>query len=230
MAETVPIYVGYDSRESVAYHVFCQSVISNSTVCVAFHPLVLKALREQYVETHDDGSNAFVYSRFLVPHLMGYQGWAIFADGDMVCLGDIASLWALRDETKAVMVAKHNYQTKENRKYIGSSMETVNTNYPRKNWSSVILWNCAHPKNAILTPGYVMDSPGKTLHRFEHLTDDEIGELPKTWNWMPQEQGANNEARLLHYSLGVPGIKHYENGPQSHHWFEALEQANHIQT
>jgi lipopolysaccharide biosynthesis glycosyltransferase len=230
MPETVPIFVGYDARESVAYHVFCQSIITHSRIPVAFHPLTLQSLRSQYVETHDDGSNAFIYSRFLVPHLMGYKGWAIFADGDMVCRGDIEWLWNLRDESKAAMVVKHNYQTRHQRKYIGTSMETVNTSYPRKNWSSLILWNCAHPSNAVLTPGYVMTQTGKTLHRFEHLKDEEIGELPKVWNWLSQEEGPKNEAQLIHFTLGVPGIKHYADCAQASYWFEALEQVHHIQT
>jgi lipopolysaccharide biosynthesis glycosyltransferase len=225
----IPLFVGYDSRESVAYHVFCQSVISNATKTVAFIPLSLKAL-EGYKETHTDGSNAFIYSRFLVPHLMGYKGWAIFADGDMVCLGDIASLWSLRDESKAVMVVKHNYQTKHPKKYIGTSMETINSSYPRKNWSSMMLWNCGHKANEALTPEYVMGAAGRTLHRFEHLLDDEIGEIPMEWNWMPQEQGENTDAKLLHHTLGVPGIKHYSDGPQANHWFNYLEQVHHIQT
>lgn len=139
----------------------------------------------------------------------------------MVCLGDIAKLWALRDETKAAMVVKHNYQTKHKRKYIGTSMETHNADYPRKNWSSVILWNCAHPSNAVLTPDYVMDSPGSVLHRFSHLKDDEIGELPKEWNHLVTEQEPNEHAKLLHYTLGVPGIEHYENCERSQDWHDA---------
>lgn len=230
MAETVPIFVGYDVRESVAYHVFCQSVIEHSSINVAFHPLALKALNSEYVETHEDGSNAFIYSRFLVPHLMNYKGWAIFADGDMVCVGDIARLWNLRDNDKAVMVVKHDYQTKAREKYIGTSMQTVNQNYPRKNWSSVILWNCGHPANAVLTPLRVMDSTGRMLHRFEHLTDDLIGSLPKTWNWLSQEQGPNPEAQLIHYTLGVPGIKHYENCDQASFWHACLEAVNFVET
>ena len=229
LVATIPIFIGYDTRESVAYHVFCQSVIDNSSVPVSFHPLSLKSLKQQYVETHNDGSNAFIYSRFLVPHLMGYEGWVIFVDGDMVCLGDIASLWALRDDKKAVQVVKHNYQTKHPQKYIGTSMQTHNSSYPRKNWSSVVLWNCGHPSNAMLTPGYVMDSSGTMLHRFQHLKDEEIGDIPKTWNWLCQEEGANEDANLIHYTLGVPAMQHYEDGPQASHWFNALEGVTHVE-
>jgi lipopolysaccharide biosynthesis glycosyltransferase len=226
---TIPIFVGYDVRESVAYHVFCQSILDSATIPIAFHPLSLKSLSSEYIETHEDGSNAFIYSRFLVPHLMGYKGWAIFADGDMACISDIARLWDLRDETKAAMVVKHDYQTKHKTKYIGTSMETINTNYPRKNWSSLILWNCGHPANAVLTPKYVMASTGKTLHRFDHLQDDLIGSLPEVWNWLSQEQGINRDAELIHYTLGVPAIEHYYDCPHASYWLNALEGVNHVE-
>lgn len=225
----IPVFVGYDTRESVAYHVFCQSIIDSTTVPVAFHPLSLKALKGQYTETHTDGSNAFIYSRFLVPYLIGYKGWAIFADGDMVCLGDIAELWNLRDDKYAAMVVKHDYTTKHPQKYLGTSMQTHNANYPRKNWSSVILWNCGHPSNAVLTPEYVMSSTGAALHRFQHLKDEEIGEICSTWNWLPQEMGENPEAKLLHFSIGVPGIDHYSQCEQAGHWHDALTRVNHVE-
>lgn len=225
----IPIFVGYDTRESVAYHVFSQSIIDSASVPVALYPLALKSLSGMYRETHDDGSNAFIYSRFLVPYLMDYKGWAIFTDGDMICLGDIAELFALRDEKYAAMVVKHNYQTKHKEKYLGTSMRTVNVDYPKKNWSSVILWNCGHPSNSMMTPKYVMDSTGTMLHRFQHLKDEEVGELPIEWNWLSQEFGENPKAKIIHFSLGVPGIRHYANDPQASHWFNALEGVNHVE-
>jgi lipopolysaccharide biosynthesis glycosyltransferase len=135
----IDLFVGYDPRESAAYHVFCQSVIAKATVPVRFTPLSERALA---FDGQQDGSNAFVYSRYLVPHLMDYQGWAIFADGDMVCQRDIAELWALRDEQYAVQVVKHAYTSRARMKYIGSPMQSPNMNMPRKNWSSLVLWNC----------------------------------------------------------------------------------------
>jgi len=191
-------------------------------------PLALPLLRE-YEETHTDGSNAFIYSRFLVPHLMGYKGWAIFCDGDMLLKDDIHNLWRLQDDAYAVMVAKHDYKTKSRRKYIGTSMETINPDYPRKNWSSVILWNCAHPQNRLLTPQYVMGATGSTLHRFQHLNDDEIGELPKEWNWLASEYPENPDAKLIHYTLGVPGIRAYADSDHSDEYHAAAQQVMHIE-
>ena len=222
----IPICVGLDPRETAAYHTFCQSVINHARQPISFLPLALHLLRG-YDETHTDGSNAFIYSRFLVPHLMGYKGWAIFADGDMLCRADIGELWDMRDDEKAVMVAKHDYKTKHRTKYVGTSMETINLDYPRKNWSSVILWNCAHPSNRILTPGYVMESKGSTLHRFHHLEDDEIGDIPLEWNWLAEEYEPK-DAKLIHYSLGVPVFKRYANSPYADEWFKAFYQTSSV--
>ena len=111
MNEIVDIVVGFDQRESVAYHTFVQSVIENSSIPVRFLPLSMSSL-EKYKEVHKDGSNEFIYSRFLVPYMLNFKGWAIYADGDMVCLEDIKKLWNLRDNNYAVQVVKHDYKTK----------------------------------------------------------------------------------------------------------------------
>lgn len=193
---------------------------------MAVKPLHLPLLRD-YAETHSDGSNAFIYSRFLIPSLEDYAGWAIFVDGDMVCRDDIAKLWALRDDAYAVQVVQHDYRTKAQRKYIGTPLEAKNEDYPRKNWSSVILWNCAHPANRILTPDFVMNQPGSFLHRFSWLEDDDIGALPATWNWLVGEYEPADCA-LAHYTLGVPGIKHYHRCDKAADWHRALNAALNI--
>lgn len=223
-----PIYCGFDPREAQAFHVFTQSLINTARHPIQVIPLALPLLRD-YEETHTDGSNAFIYSRFLVPHMQGYKGWAIFCDGDMLLKEDIHNLWRLQDDRYAVMVVKHDYKTKSKRKYIGSSMETVNPDYPRKNWSSVILWNCAHPLNRLLTPEYVMAATGRQLHAFAHLNDDEIGELPKEWNWLASEYPENPGAKLIHYTLGVPGIRAYADSDHSDEYHETAQQVMHIQ-
>lgn len=218
MNNLIKIVVGFDQRESVAYHTFCQSVIENSSAPVYFLPLAKKNL-ENYNETHTDQSNDFIYTRFLTPYLNNYEGWTLFADGDMICQSDIKELWDLRDESKALMVVKHDYQTKANIKYLGNK----NENYPRKNWSSVILWNCSHPKHRILTPDFIQNQTGKYLHRFSWLNDDEIGELPKEWNWLAIEYPENKGAKLIHYTLGTPCFKEYENTDMSDIWYSAFE-------
>jgi len=143
---------------------------------------------------------------------MGYQGWAIYADGDMVCLADIAELWNLQDPGEAVMVVKHDYKTKHATKYLGN----VNQDYPRKNWSSVILWNCGHPSNRELTPASIAKADGAYLHRFQWL--DEIGELPLEWNHLVSEYPVNPEAKLLHYTIGSPCFPEYATGEYAGEW------------
>lgn len=209
----IPIFIGYDPREAIAYHVCANSIIRQSSVPVAITPLALNNFKE-YTETHTDGSNQFIYSRFLVPYLMGYHGWAIFMDGDMIVRGDISELWGLRNNMCDVMLVKHDYQTKMAEKYLGAK----NENYPRKNWSSVILWNCANSPNKRLTPEFIEKSTGAELHRFTWIDDSRIGELPREWNWLPDEFGPNPNAKLLHYTLGSPCFHEFATTPQGDEW------------
>lgn len=224
MLETVPLYAGFDQREAACFHTFTQSVIERASVPVSFHPLHGPML--SHFDGQKDGSNAFIYSRFLVPYLQGYVGWAIFCDGDMVMLEDIAKLWAFRAECfdKAAYVVKHDYRTKHPRKYLGTPMEADNVDYPGKNRSSVILWNCAHMANRILTPEFVKEAPGSFLHRFSWLKDSQVGELPQEWNALAVEQDVSL-ASLVHYTLGAPGFTAYKYCDGANHWHRARKNA-----
>ena len=221
MADCVKIVVGFDQREAIAYHTFSQSVLEKSSLPVLFLPLSINTLKG-YKETHNDKSNDFVYSRFLTPYLHNFEGWAIFADGDMVCQSDIKELWDLRDETKALQVVMHDYKTKFNQKYLGNA----NENYPRKNWSSLILWNCSHPKHKVLTPDFISSQTGKYLHRFSWLDDEDIGELPIDWNWLAIEYPNNPKAKIIHYTLGTPCFKDYRNTEMAVTWHEVQQKVN----
>ena len=209
----IPVFVGYDPREAVAYHTCANSIIRHASRPVAIIPLALN-LFEDYEETHTDGSNHFIYSRFLVPHLMEYTGHAIFIDGDMIVRSDIVELWEQRDVAKDVQVVKHDYRTRMTEKYLGAP----NEDYPRKNWSSVILWNCNSFPNRRLTPNFVQQSTGSFLHRFSWLDDERIGELPREWNWLPDEYGPNPDAKLLHYTLGTPCFHEFATTPMADEW------------
>lgn len=215
----IPVFVGFDPREAVAYHVCCQSIIERASVPVAFYPLHLGMLKE-YEETHTDGSNAFIYSRFLIPHLMGYSGHAIFMDGDMIVKGDIANLWALRDPFKAVQVVKHDYKTKYPVKYLGAK----NPDYPRKNWSSVMIWNCGNYRNRVLTPDYVQKQTGSHLHRFEWLEDRWIGGLPSEWNHLVLEE-EDKDAKLNHWTVGTPCFPEYSDCTRANEWWDEYRKA-----
>ena len=214
------IFIGFDQREACAYHTFVQSLINHSSIPLDITPLCLKSL-VGYKELHRDGGNDFVYSRFLSPFLNNFDGWAIYADGDMVCQADILELLKLKDDSKEVMVAKHNYQTKQSKKYFNNK----NENYPKKNWSSVILWNCSHPKHKILTPEFIQNQSGKFLHRFSWLDEDEIGEIPLEWNWLALEYPENKEAKIIHYTLGTPCLKEYKDTNMSDIWYDSYNKS-----
>jgi hypothetical protein len=229
--ESVKIYCGFDQREAAGFHTFVQSVMDHASVPCAFIPLH-KPMLENF-DGQRDGTNAFIYSRFLVPYLENYRGWAIFADAcDMVVRDDIAKLWALREQfafNKAVAVVKHDYKTKHPRKYIGTPMEADNADYPRKNWSSLMLFNCAHSANMRLTPEVVRDSPGSFLHRFQWLSDDQIGELPAEWNALAMEQDLS-DASLIHFTCGTPAIPHYQHCDGAENFHRSYKRMTHVET
>ena len=209
----IPIFIGYDPREAIAFHTCANSIIRHATQPVQIIPVALNLFKD-YTETHTDGSNHFIYTRFLVPHLQEYTGWAIFIDGDMIVRDDIVKLWELQNPYMDVMVVKHDYQTRMPVKYLGAK----NENYPRKNWSSVILWNCNSFPNRQLTTEFVQHATGSELHRFSWLDDSRIGELPPEWNWLPDEYGINKDAKLLHYTLGAPCFQEFADTPQGDEW------------
>ena len=217
--------LGYDEREAVAIHTCTSSILRRASRPVSFTYLAPNQIITDYAETHTAGSglikegyapsNAFIFSRFLVPWLMGFEGWALFLDGDMIVQADIVDLWRLRDPSKAVQVVQHDYRTKHATKYL----DQPNQDYPRKMWSSVVLWNCAHPRNKVLTPDFVMGESGSYLHRFQWLEDVLIGELPKEWNWLVSEYPRNPDAKLLHYTIGGPYFDEYGMCDHAEEWF-----------
>ena len=209
------LYVGYDPREAAVFHVFCQSVIEHASGPVQFIPLHSPMLAN--FDGQQDGTNAFIFSRYLVPHLQDFKGWALFCDGDQIVTTDIYELWGLRDESKAVQVVQHDYKTKHPRKYIDTPIANDNIDYPRKNWSSVMLLNCGHPSNKILTPTLVAEAGAGFLHRFQWLNDDEIGKLPMEWNHLVGEY-PDADAKLYHHTLGSPGFSHYAECHSSKEW------------
>lgn len=227
---TVHAFIGYDPVERIAYHVCCESLIEHCSRPLSIHPLYLKQLPKVQTKQviHDyPASNEFVYSRFLVPYLMNFSGIALFLDGDMVVLNDIAELFSteLIDGDWAVKVVQHDYQTSSSIKF----RQAVNQNYPRKNWSSVILWNCAHPAHRILTPDYIRQASGEFLHRFSWLHDHQIGSLEKGWNVLADEENqesAVTKQYIYHYTLGTPCFLSYKNCQYSEIWHRYHHQVN----
>jgi hypothetical protein len=209
----IRVFAGHDPREAIGFHVFLSSLMRKTATPFALAP-VTGARR--------DGTNDFAYARFCVPSLCGFEGWAIFVDGsDMLMRADIAELWALRDESKAVQVVQHSYKTRHLRKYVGTALDAWNEDYPRKNWSSVVLWNCGHHKNRILTPDTVEKAPGSYLHRFEWLDSEDIGSLPPEWNLLVGEQ--EGEAKIAHFTVGIPAFPQYADCAYADEWRRELQ-------
>jgi len=216
----IPVFVGYDPREAAVFHVLVESLMDTASVPLSIIPLHTPMLDD--FDGQQDGTNAFIYSRFLVPDLMNHKGWAIFIDSDMMFRDDIKKLWDLRDDSKAVMVVQHDYETKARTKFLGTPIESKNETYPRKNWSSVVLWNCGHPLNRIITRKFCSEAGGRVLHRFSWLDDNQIGEIPKEWNHLVGEYSINPNAKNVHYTLGSPGFKRYSDSEHSDLWHDYL--------
>tara|TARA_B100001027_G_scaffold215863_1_gene190758 strand:- start:6563 stop:7249 length:687 start_codon:yes stop_codon:yes gene_type:complete len=217
------VFVGYDTREDIAYQV-CEHSLKRFNTETEVIPLIQKDLRDQKLywrEVDKLASTEFTFTRFLIPHLCNYKGWALFCDSDVVFLENVDNLFALADDKYAVMCVQHDYTPKPGIKMDGQ----VQTVYPRKNWSSVVLWNCGHPSNEKVTIDSVNNPnyDGKYFHRFSWLKDSEIGELPKDWNYLVGWYD-DGTPRALHYTEGGPWFKEYRNCDYHQIWKDALFQ------
>jgi hypothetical protein len=219
------VFAGYDPRESIGFHVFCQSVLEHSSVPVAITPLHLPNLNGY--KDSNTGTNAFNFSRFLTPWICGWSGWALFADGaDMLCRADLAELWSLRDPLYAVQVVKHDYRSRHPRKYLGTCMEAENLEYPKKNWSSLMLINCCHLAWRAMTPEHIEKATGSRLHQFQFVPERYIGDLPLEWNWLVGEYPYSPSAKIAHFTLGIPGFKAYESCDYAGEWHQVVRRVS----
>ena len=211
----ISIFIGYDSKEKVAFNVLSYSILKNSTKPVAITPIYLNNIKDDFVrERNNLSSTEFSFSRFIIPHLCNYQGWALFMDCDMLMEADIAELWRLRDDKYAVQVCQHDYTPKNEKKFLGQ----VQTKYEKKNWSSFMLMNCK--KCTTLTPDYVNKATGLELHQFKWLeSEDLIGSLPLEWNWLAGEYDYKEDIKNVHYTEGGPYFEAYSNTDYSQNWF-----------
>ena len=212
----IKVFIGYDRNEVVAYHPLSQSILDQCTLPVQFTPLNLENLSGIFSrERNPLQSTEFSFSRFLVPYLSNYEGWSVFLDCDMLARADFSELISLRDESKAVMVCKHDYVPQEDVKFL----DQVQTKYEKKNWSSVMLFN--NVKCKALTPDYVNTATGLQLHQFKWLDDEElIGSLPLEWNWLVGEYEKNENAKILHFTIGGPYFDEYKDTDYASEWFE----------
>ena len=205
------IFVGYDSREDIAYQVCKHSIISRQPDAEVI-PIKRDELIQSGIYTREIdplSSTEFTFTRFLVPQLMNYEGWAVFMDCDFLCQIDINELFELADEKYAVMVVQHEYTPPEGTKMDGQKQ----LSYPRKNWSSMVLWNCGHPSNKTVTPELVNTETGQFLHRFQWLDDEEIGTLHHEYNWLVgwYDGCKDSTPKLIHYTEGGPWFDNYRH-------------------
>lgn len=212
----VRIFIGFDSREAVAFSVLAHSLHARASRPVTVAPLMLSQLAGIYRrERHPLQSTEFSFSRFLTPYLCDYEGWALFMDCDMLARDDIAAIWDLRDERYAIQVVKHQHVPKESTKFLNQPQ----TKYEKKNWSSVMLFNNA--KCRALTLDYVNQASGLELHQFKWLGDDaSIGELPHRWNHLVGYDAYDPAAALVHYTHGGPYFHEYRHCDYAEEWFD----------
>ena len=204
------IYIGYDSREEDAFKVCQYSIKKHASIPVQIIPLKQKDLRISGIYTRNNdslSSTEFSFTRFLIPYLSNYSGASIFCDCDFVWTTDISELLHCYDSNFAVQVVKKAYVADNTVKMNGH----VQTNYERKNWSSMILWNCGHKSNLSLTPEIVNNESGLYLHQFKWLNDGEIGSLDKSWNHLVDVDGPIHLPKAIHYTNGGPWFENYKN-------------------
>ena len=210
----IRVFIGFDPREAVAFNVLAYSIHRRASVPVTIAPIMLSQVSGVFSRERDPlQSTDFSFSRFLTPHLSGFEGWSLFMDCDMLMLRDIAELWALRDERYAVMCVQHEHNPRETVKFLGAEQ----TKYGKKNWSSVMLFNNARCRR--LTAEYANSASGLELHQFRWLEDDdEIGALPPEWNHLVGYNPPNPGAALVHYTIGGPYFEEYRDCEFAEEW------------
>lgn len=212
----IKVFIGYDSKETVAFHVLAHSIHVRASQPVTIAPLMLSQLNGLFDRPRNNlQSTEFSFSRFMVPYLSNYEGWSMFCDCDMLMLDDIAKLWALRDERYAVQVVKHDHVPPEDIKFLGQTQ----TKYEKKNWSSVMLFN--NSKCKALTPEYVNTATGLQLHQFKWLGDDNlIGEIPHRWNHLVDYDPPEpvQQLSLIHFTEGGPYFEQYKDCGYAELW------------
>lgn len=215
------VFIGYDSREDIAYEVCKHSILSRNPN-VEVIPLKQSELRNAEIYKRDVdplSSTEFTFTRFLVPHLSNYKGWSLFVDCDFVFVEDIEKLFNLtKNQDYAVMCVQHNYVPKNTVKMDGKEQHI----YPRKNWSSLILFNCEHPSNTLLTPDLINRASPAYLHRFQWLKDEDIGCLSPEWNWLVgwYQEPKDGKPKAIHYTEGGPWFPNYTNCEYGAVWVE----------
>lgn len=238
MTGYLDVFIGYDERESIAYHVLADSIKRHASIPVNVRPLITENIPAFTRPRDPKQSTDFAFSRFMVPYLSDYKGVSVFMDCDMLMRADIAELMADVPERAAVSVCQHNYTPKTATKFLGAPQ----TPYPRKNWSSLMVFDNAKCRK--LTPYYVNRASGADLHQLKWLRggtipgmdivttyppdhsewvperedDHLIGALPLTWNWLVGEYADNPDAKCWHWTIGGPWFPDYAETAHADEW------------
>lgn len=223
------IFVGYDSREDIAWQVCRHSLLRHADDALNVIPLRQPALRELglYTRELDAGaSTEFSLTRFLTPYLAGPHGWALFCDCDFLFTSDVRSVFEGLDPAKALYCVQHEYTPAHQVKMDGKRQAV----YPRKNWSSFMLFNCDHPDVRALTPAMVNSVSPAFLHRFEWIKDESaIGSLELDWNFLEGEYPKPQRTpRVIHFTNGGPWFDQWQDCDYSDLWLH--EQALYLQS
>lgn len=226
------IWIGFDSREVDAFVVAKESLKAHNRTNIPVKGILMsdqKALnnytrpyRKIVGSLFDEISQAamsteFALTRFLTP-ILAKSGWALFCDCDVMFRSEVEELFLLADNRYAIMCVKHEHKPKELVKMDNQLQQP----YARKNWSSVMLFNCDHPSNKRLTLPLINSKKGSDIHAFCWLEDHEIGELGIEWNYLIGYSNDEVEPKLVHFTLGVPSMLGCENSPYSSEWREYL--------
>lgn len=239
--QSLTIHIGYDDRESIASDVATSSILrrTDSPLNISYlkhrdlrtkgwfkRPWQIDADTGEYRDLLDtkNFSTQFSHTRFLIPALQNFKGWALFMDADMIFLSDIKQLFGLCDDKYAVMCVKHNHHPPQNAVKMDGRMQLT---YYRKNWSSFVLWNCAHPANAILTKEHINYTKGSDLHAFSWLDDNEIGAIPFRYNYIsgispPLKDG--DKPAVIHYTEGGPWFADHADVPYGELWVKEYQE------
>jgi hypothetical protein len=204
------VFIGYDSKQDIAYHVLRYSILKHTSQPLDVRPIVLSEL--QFPRRVDPlAATEFTYTRFLVPYLCGFAGRALFMDSDMLCLGDLSELFRLSLDPYWIRVVKHDHCPLDGVKMDGRAQRS----YPRKNWSSLMLMDCE--KLTAWSFENVLGKSGAWLHRFEPIPDERLGELPPEWNVLDRY---DDHTKMIHYTVGGPWLPNYRNHPYGGIWFQ----------
>ena len=219
--DIIRVFIGYDKKLPVLFNVAQHSIIRHCTMPVSITPIhtghLAKVFNRDRIAIQ---STDFSFSRFLTPYICNYEGWALFMDNDVIARGDLSEIWNLRNERDAILCVKHDHQPISAIKFLGETQ----TQYPKKNWSSVMLMNCA--KCTALTPEYVNVASGLELHQFKWLDSDaSIGELPMQWNFLADYYRHDESAKIVHYTEGGPYFKATRDVDFADDWFDNFRDA-----